>query len=146
MIPGSVDINSVWNVLPPGIHDATLPEIKQRFATSEKRRELFAGFVDGIKALQSAGCKTVYLDGSYVTDKPKPGDFDACWDPSGVDPNKLDPVLLDFSDTRRKQKERFGGEFFPSRAMADGTSLFVDFFQIDKHTGKAKGIVRVRLP
>ena len=28
--------------------------------------------------LRDAGCKTVYVDGSFVTDKERPGDFDAC--------------------------------------------------------------------
>src|SRR5207245_1450155 len=146
VIPASVDINSVWNVLPRGVHDATLQEIEERFSSSEARQSLFDGFVAGAKALHAAGCRTVYLNGSFVTDKPKPGDYDACWDPQDVDANKLDPVLLDFSDRRKRQKEKFGGEFFPASANADGSRLFVDFFQIDKHTGNAKGILRIQLP
>jgi hypothetical protein len=35
--------------------------------------------------LRDAGCKRVYLNGSFVTSKDEPGDFDACWDPTGVD-------------------------------------------------------------
>ena len=145
MIPDSIDINGVWNVLPPGVHDATMDEIELRFARNDIRRELFEGFGRGVHALYLAGCRTVFLDGSYVTEKPKPGDFDACWDPSGVDATKLDPVLLDFSDKRRNQKLKYGGEFFPSSASADGTRTFVEFFQTDRHSGKPKGIIRVRL-
>ncbi len=145
MIPKSVDINGIWNVLPPGIHNATLEEIKQRFATNEKRRTLFEGFRRSVDALHRAGCKAIFLDGSFVTDKPQPGDFDVCWDPAGVVPDKLDPVFLDFADWRKRQKEKFGGEFFPSAAKADGTSVFLDFFQTDKETGHAKGIIRVQL-
>ena len=52
----------------------------------------------GLKAamvsLKDAGCKTVYVDGSFVTGKERPGDFDACWEEEGVDPIVLDPVLL----------------------------------------------------
>jgi hypothetical protein len=102
VIPQSVDINGVWNVLPPGVHHATLEEIEQRFATNEKRRKLFDGFRKAVDALRKAGCTVIFLDGSFVTDKPEPGDFDACWDPVGVDPAKLDPVFLDFSARRRR--------------------------------------------
>jgi hypothetical protein len=62
-----------------------------------------------------------------------------------VDPNKLDSVFLDFSDRRKRQKEIFGGEFFPSGARADASSAFLDFFQTDKVTGLRKGIIRVKL-
>ena len=95
--------------------------------------------------MKSAGCVVVYLDGSYVTEKRAPGDFDVCWDPEGVDPAKLDPVLLDFDDRRRNQKRKYGGEFFPSSAKADGSRTFVDFFRTDRDTGKEKGIIRIRL-
>lgn len=146
MIPKSVDINGIWNVLPPGIHNATLEEIEQRFATNEKRRTLFEGLRRSVQALRSAGCKAIFLDGSFVTDKPEPGDFDVCWDPASVDPGKLDPVFLDFANRRKRQKEKFGGEFFPAGAKADGTSAFLDFFQNDKYSGQMKGIIKVQLP
>jgi hypothetical protein len=95
--------------------------------------------------LKSAGCTTIFLDGSYVTAKSVPGDFDACWDPTGVDPNKLDPVFLDFNDRRKNQKSRYGGEFFLCNATADGSNTFVEYFQMDKETGVKKGIIRIHL-
>lgn len=145
MIPELVDIKSIWNVLPEGVHDGTLEEIKQRFAYNLKRKQLFEGFINGINSLRKAGCRIVFLDGSFVTSKPTPGDFDACWDPLGVDARKLNPVLLDFSNKRKKQKETFGGEFFLSTAYADSSSTFVDYFQTDKDTGKRKGIIGIQL-
>lgn len=145
MIPESVSIGSSWNVLPPGLYDATLEEVKKRFATNDKRIILYSGLLKACKSLKIAGCKVIYLDGSYITDKPNPGDFDICWDPICVDPKKLDPVFLDFSDLRKNQKLKFGGEFFPSSAKADGTNTFMSFFQIDKETGFGKGIIRIHL-
>ena len=145
MIPEPVDINGVWKVLPPGIHEATLEEIEGRFATTEVRRKLFDGLKQGLQSLRAAGCRTVYLDGSYITEKTVPGDFDACWEPAGVDPEKLDPVLLDFSLKRMRQKQKYGGEFFPSSFRTDGHATFLEFFQADRHTGKAKGIIRITL-
>jgi hypothetical protein len=145
MIPDLIDIGAPWKVLPPGVHDATLADVKLHFATNEKRRNLYDGLLRGCKTLKSAGCTVIYLDGSYVTDKPVPGDFDICWDPVGVDPFKLDPVLLDFDNLRRNQKLKYRGEFFPSSAKADGTHIFVDFFRTDRDTGKEKGVIRIRL-
>lgn len=145
MIPDLINIGAAWKVLPSGVHNATFIDIKRCFATNERRESLYEGLLRGCQALKSAGCIAVYLDGSYVTEKPTPGDFDVCWDPKGVDPNKLDPVFLDFDDRRRNQKQKYGGEFFPSSEKADGSLTFVDFFRTDRDTGKEKGIICIRL-
>jgi hypothetical protein len=98
------------------------------------------------EALRKAGCRLVYLDGSFVTRKEHPGDFDACWDVGDVDDNKLDPVFWDFSQARAAQKQRFGGEFFPAQLPEGATgNAFVEFFRINKLTGEPKGILAVRL-
>ena len=143
MIPVLININSVWDVLPPGIHDATLSEIENRFATNDKRKRLFDGFKKGVKSLTTAGCSNIFLDGSFITAKPEPGDYDVCWNPVGVDVNKLDPVLLDFTNGRKNQKLKLLGEFFPSSSCTNGQGTFMDFFQTDRYTGRKKGIIRV---
>jgi hypothetical protein len=145
MIPDLVEIGASWKVLPPGIHDATLEEVGQRFAGDERRRALFQGLQDACRALAVAGCRVLFLDGSYVTEKPRPGDYDVCWDPTNVGLEKLDPVLLDFSANRQNQKLKFGGEFFPSSAKADGSRFFTEYFRRDKETGREKGIIRLLL-
>lgn len=147
MIPALVPLpGSPWMVLPSGIHQAGLAEVEISFATTPWRRDLFGGLVNAAGRLRSAGCPTIYLDGSYVTGKPRPGDFDACWDPTGVDGSKLDPVFLDFKNGRSAQKAAFKGEFFPSSMMCtDVGQAFVDFFQLDRFTGKRKGIISVSL-
>ncbi|MCZ2149238.1 MAG: hypothetical protein LC126_15870 [Bryobacterales bacterium] len=81
-----------------------------------------------------------------MTSKTDPGDFDVCWGIEGVDLEKLDPVFLDFSHSRANQKERFKGEFFPAELPEGLTGkTFLEFFQTDKETGGAKGIVRINL-
>ena len=105
----------------------------------------------GLKAalgnLTQAGCRALYIDGSFVTSKQKPNDFDACWEPVGVDDKLLDPVLLDFSQRRARMKEKFGGELFPADAVADWEKgrRFLDYFQRDKRTDKPKGIIGIQL-
>lgn len=147
MIPALVPLlGSPWTVLPPGAHMASLDDVAAAFATNAWRRELFDGLVLASGKLRSAGCPTLYLDGSYVTGKPRPGDFDACWDPTGVDPAKLDPVFLEFANGRAAQKAAFKGEFFPSSMLCvDVGQAFVDFFQLDRFTGKQKGIISISL-
>ena len=99
--------------------------------------------------LKAAGCRSLYVDGSFVTIKNFPGDYDACWDVVGVDPSLLDPILFDFSDfkaARIAQKGKYFGEFFPAQMPEGATGkLFVDFFQTDKITGAPKGIIGLDL-
>ena len=110
MIPTFIDIGGPWKVLPPGEHDACLYEVKKCFAINDCRIKLYAGIKRGCEVLKFAGCSIVFLDGSYITNKSTPGDFDLCWDPKGVNPVKLDPVLLDFSDNRKKRSEEHTSE------------------------------------
>lgn len=132
--------------LPPGVHFATWTQIEERFAFNPRRRHLLAGFREACKLLREAGCRLVYLDGSFVTTKEHPGDFDACWDIQQVDEEALDPVFWDFSQGRAAQKRRFLGEFFPAQLPEGATGrAFVAFFQVNKSTGEAKGIVAIRL-
>lgn len=88
----------------------------------------------------------MYLDGSFVSDKDLPGDYDACWEASGVDPALLDPVLLDFSNRRAAQKRKYRGELFPAAVAAEpGGTRFLDYFQRDRVTREPKGIVAIDL-
>ena len=144
MIPALIDIGGPWKVLPPGVHDATLDEVKMMYAVNKNREGLFEGFARAFANLQKANCQAVFLDGSFVTDKPKPSDYDVCWLPFGVDTTVLDPVFLDFSNMRKAQKKKYSGEFFPTTSKAALGASFLDYFQKDKHTGQPKGIIRVR--
>lgn len=132
--------------LPAGIHPATWQDVKRAFGTSPHRRSLLGGLRNAAINLRSAGCTILYLDGSFVTSKKVPGDFDGCWDPRGVRGSQVDPVLLDFSNRRARQKVKYGGELFPSSSPADASGrAFLDFFQVDKDTGAAKGIIALDL-
>ncbi|MGL4611214.1 MAG: DUF6932 family protein [Trueperaceae bacterium] len=96
--------------------------------------------------LALAGYKTVYVDGSFITTKATPGDFDACWDEEAVDWDALDETLLTFDNARAAQKLKYGGELFPMNAHADPWgNRFIDFFQVDKSTQQPKGILRLSL-
>ena len=146
MIPSLTALaGSPWEVLPAGIHTATFSEVEVAFAINAVRRELFAGLISAAASLLSVGCVRIYLDGSFVTGKPVPGDYDACWDPVGVDLKQLDPVFRNFSNKRAAQKAKYKGEFFPSTMKNTPTQPFVDFFQVDRFTGMGKGILLIVL-
>lgn len=147
MIPNLISLGnpSPWPVLPPGIHDADFLEVAAKFALTPRRKWLLDGAVAAARALRYAGCRTFYLDGSFTTGKPVPRDYDGCWDPDHVDSTKLDPVLLKFDNKREVQKLKYRGELFINSLSADGRRNFLDFFQIDKDSGKPKGIIRISL-
>jgi hypothetical protein len=118
----------------------------ERYAITEHRAALLDGFREAVASLRGGGCRRVYLEGSFVTDKEAPGDFDACWKAGGVDPDLLDPEHLDFSDRRATQKARYGGELFPAQLAAEprGT-VFLGCFQRDRQPGETKGVVALDL-
>lgn len=134
--------------LPPGIHWAKWDEFLERFGTSPRRVRLINGLKMAMEQLQSAGCQSIYIDGSFVTNKPNPGDFDACWDANGVDINYLKSIapILYNSQRTANQKVLYGGEFFRSDFPANiyETSYF-DFFQFDTRTDTPKGIIAIDL-
>ncbi len=133
-------------LLPEGVHPATLEEVLERFGGNERREQLLTGLIEALRLLRAAGCRRVYVNGSFVTSKERPNDIDACWDIDGVDADALDPVFFDFDDGRAAQKARFGAEFFPARLPEGLTGrAFMDFFQVDRQTGEPKGIIELRL-
>jgi hypothetical protein len=132
--------------LPPGIHDASWQEFTGHFGTTPRRRYLLKGLTAALQNLRQAGCQRVYINGSFVTAKKVPGDFDGCWDTENVDLEKVDPVLLSFGNQRAAQKAKYRGEFFPADMTETGSGgTFVGFFQTDRDTGEAKGIIRIEL-
>lgn len=146
MIPDLVHIQGVPHpVLPPGIHRATLDEIERVFATTEHRRWLFEGIRAVAAALKRAGCRTMYLGGSFVSGKEHPGDFDGCWDATHVQRALLDAVLLDFENERANQKWTYRGEMFIASMSAGAGGTYLQFLQTEKDMGAPVGVVEVYL-
>ena len=63
---------------------------------------------------------------------------------AGVDPDRLDPVLLDFSNRRAAMKAKYLGDLFPASAFAAPGVLYRDFFRTDRN-GVEKGVVLIDL-
>lgn len=131
----------VGGVLPPGVHSADWSEVEARFGTNARRRWLLDGLHDALLELRRVKCPAAFLDGSFVTDKAVPGDFDLCWDHTSVDLALIDPVFLDLAPPRAAQQAKYRGDLLPNVSEGISGKLFVEFFQIDKATGKPKGII-----
>lgn len=67
-------------MLPEGVWDCSLAEIEARFSGFDRtaaRRELFANLKAYFEEARGVGLiRAVFVDGSFVTDKPEPGDVD----------------------------------------------------------------------
>jgi hypothetical protein len=146
MIPYFVIVpGALWPLLPPGIHDASWDELLAHFSSTHRRQDLFKGLEFALANLFGSGCPQIFLDGSFVTAKPYPGDYEVAWDPRFVNPALLDPIFLDFSNGTVYQKQKYFGEFFPSISIESKSGKpFLDFFQTDRDTGKKKGIIRLQ--
>jgi hypothetical protein len=132
--------------LPEGVHNMALGEFMHSFVWNGWRRLLCSGLARAIASLQVAGCRAVIVDGSFVTAKDMPGDWDAAFDPVGVDPAQLDPILIKHDDGRKAMRAKYLGDMFPWSAVACGASgsIYHQFFQKDR-AGQPKGIVELKL-
>jgi hypothetical protein len=90
---------------------------------------MIVGLLAALTNLRDAGCQTAFIDGSFVTSKKRPRDLDGCWDIYGVDKSLVDPVLLDQSEGRRAQKEKYLGELFDANFVSGFGEEILDFFK-----------------
>lgn len=141
MIP---PFDPVTGRLPEGEHAASWEDLVDRFGWTARRRQLLDGLADAVELLTAAGCQRLWLNGSFVTAKDDPADFDACWDPDGVDLDVLDAIFFDLGSGRANQKARFGGELFPNVVESDSGLVLADFFKNERDGGH-KGIVVLTL-
>lgn len=119
-------------------------EVVQYFGNNYHRMRLIGGLEAACRNLSSAGCKWLILDGSFVTKKLLPGDYDGVWESDRDDYRLLDPVLLDFSEQRAAMKVKYLGDLFPVNLNEASGQHFVDFFRTDRN-GVEKGLVRIKL-
>ena len=66
-----------YGLLPPEIHSASMEEVVARLGFSPKRQDLIEqGLKPVVERLKALGVREVYLNGSFTTSKPSPGDID----------------------------------------------------------------------
>ena len=145
MIPQFTD----EGLLPPGVHEADLEELKEKMGWSRKRRELLKGLEEALELMTSCGVVRVYLDGSFVTDKDRPNDIDGCYDladdVTAEELESLAPIFPPSPSNRAEAKRRFGVDLFPAAATELGSGQpFLRFFQTDRE-GHERGVLSVEV-
>ena len=138
-------------LLPEGIHDCSLAEIRDAFGMfqeSDRRTKLFERLEDLVtEARKSALFEMIIVDGSFVTDRPSPNDVDliAVLRP-GHDFERDLPVSEYALLSRTLLRRRFGFDVLVAEAGSRLHDTYVDFFgRVRENPALRKGLLRVRL-
>ena len=124
--------------LPLGVRHAPWYEVAARCGANSHRWRFVSDLLAALRNLPGAGCQSLALNGSFISQKELPEDHDGIWDAKGVNVSLLDPVLLDFPNGRATIKSKYWGELFPATPGAP----FPDFF-IRGRNGTSKGVVQI---
>lgn len=132
--------------LPVGHHAATWEEVAERFGGEPGSRRAFLtdkllGLRDALRVLGVKG--TLLLNGSYVSARPEPGDFDVLLiGPPDIQAMKdADPKLALLLDAERAEKEA-GYSLFYVPSDSPALDLVSTFWNLSKES-VAKGDVQV---
>jgi hypothetical protein len=120
--------------------------MEQRFCGTYRRRQIFTGLKHVVEQLEANGVETIWIGGSFVTDKERPGDVDVVYvPPPGSDPSGWG--LL--SPSRRKDLKAVwrvdlwksdSSQRVPGKPLQRQT--IKEFFGTDKD-GVAKGFIQL---
>ncbi len=132
--------------LEPGAYETDIAEIKEKLMVGARRRELIWNLEQVLCQMREAGVRRVLVDGSFVSDKPRPSDIDACYDvDDDVDLPSLAPYWPAVAEYIASMRSETGLDLRPSE-MIEGVSgkPYREFFQsaID---GTPKGILAISL-
>lgn len=136
-------------LLEPGQHHLIWDEFVKTYGVNKHRKALIAQMPTAFRLLRKAGCRTIFMNGSFVIN-PKveldPSDYDALFLLKEIpDGSLLDPIfrmqqpsgLID----KIGQLSRFGGEFYAAEYPSRLGGTMFEFFQQDKDTKAPKGII-----
>ena len=136
-------------MLPIGLHDTSVKEIREALGFSRRRETLIDGLERYLREWDRHHLlESVIIDGSFVTYKAEPGDIDILLVPttealSSMTLAKLIPQMCYDEDGIR---EEFGCHAFPVLGSdSENYREWYEFFSMDRH-GNIRGLVRVNLP
>jgi hypothetical protein len=124
-----------------------MAEVQARFGVASfKRRTLFTGLEAVVAALQLVGVDHIWLDGSFVSSKERPGDVDVVYEvPAGADPYTWG-MLSPHPAQRKRLKDLRKVDLWPLPSPqpvpgAPGRSrTILEMFEEDRN-GRAKGVI-----
>ena len=126
-------------LLPAGIHDCSVEEVKARFGWNAHRQRLIYCFVQFLThEVRNMFDHPVYADGSFVTDKDRPGDIDVVLELHNASDAENWRGLMFMQEHQARIRSQYSVDFwinFPHK------NDFVAFFQYVGHkTAKFKGL------
>ena len=138
-------------LLPEGVHDCELEELRQRFGSfqaTDRRVILFQKLLQLLQDLQHADlCESVIVDGSFTTDTPLPNDIDLIIVyPVGYELSAELSFFQYNATNKSRLRKRYGFDVFS--VLQDSPLYFqqVEFFsrvKLDKTI--RKGMLRITL-
>jgi len=138
-------------LLPPGIFDCSLDELKARFGgfqESDRRPRLFQRLAELVASMQRSQLfEALLIDGSFVTAKPAPNDIDfvAVLRPGHNFERDL-PMSEYALVSRTLLRRRFGFDVMLAEKGGALYDTYVEFFsQVRGAPGLRKGMLRLRL-
>jgi len=138
-------------LLPTGIYDCTLEELKERFGRfqrSDRRQRLYRKLADYVEALKSAKiAQELIIDGSFVTSKAEPNDIDVILVLRSDFPvtETIRPFEYNLMSARMA-RQKFGMDLIVTFKDTYHYQEVVTFFQqVRESPGNLKGLLRVKL-
>ena len=136
-------------LLPLGLHEATIPEIRSALGFTERRERLIDGLERFVRIWSESGfLEYSVIDGSFATAKPEPGDIDVLLvlniDALSSRPADFRYLAVSHSYGRDFTKLEFGCEAFIVTGQ-DDLDGWLDFFGTDR-LGRRRGLIRLEFP
>ena len=131
-------------LLPPGQHEcANIAELGSHFATNARRtilQDKFAEFINVELALVAPGLE-LYVGGSYLSDKPYPGDIDCtvCISLKNI-PAYADLIRLAGDGGKNRIFKTYGVEFYLTISDMGRNDFRLFFSYAGEKTAQAKNI------
>jgi hypothetical protein len=138
-------------LLPSGVHACTLQEAEQALCLNARRAEIWAGLLGFIGWTQELPPPDALLiDGSYVTDKPLPGDVDVVVDITSLIEVEQQRWIAAWNGQHEFVKLQFNVDFYPF-VIGEGHdfSAFFQYVRVEEALRRGisplirKGILRV---
>jgi hypothetical protein len=138
-------------ILPEGIHHCTLDEAQQLLCANDTRETIWNGLMGFmVWATQYPAPDAFLLDGSFVTDKPLPGDIDVVVDVTGCSESDREAWYRAFFAGHQFTKDNFRVDFYPFViGLGKDFSAFFQYVRVEDALLRGlgpntrKGILRV---
>ena len=125
-------------------HTLTYAEFVKEFGFNESRIGKLKRLIIFLKILNSLGCTTVYIAGSFVTKKEFPNDIDLCVDITGIDYVKLKKQYPEFLEQKGIDKIIKEHKIHFALFFDFGSTEYLDWFRKDRDDNQ-RGLIKINL-